>query len=90
MEKKPYYSPKEIAELFGVNNRCVYRWIKEGKLAAAKIGQWRISYDNLNAFCAAQGYVAAQISPDEAKLLDLIREKGPDKISKLMDELEAE
>lgn len=91
IEKKMFYTPTELADMFGVRVLCVYRWIKEGRLAANKIGgQWRITEENLQKFITARGYAAKQISPDEARLIDLIRTKGPDRIAKLLDELEAE
>ena len=29
IEKKPFYSPQEVADLLGVKVRTVYRWIRE-------------------------------------------------------------
>lgn len=47
IEKKPFYSPQEVADLLGVKVRTVYRWIREDKLTAVKVGQWRISESEL-------------------------------------------
>ena len=47
MEKKPFYSPREVAELLGVEPQTVYRWIRAGKLDAVKIGRWKISAEEL-------------------------------------------
>lgn len=47
MDKKEYVSPQEVAERLGVKVQTVYRWIKSGKLAAVKIGQWRIAESTL-------------------------------------------
>ncbi len=41
-EERMFYRPQELADICGVNVLTVYRWIKEGKLKAIKLGQWRI------------------------------------------------
>lgn len=49
MEK--LYTPQEVADLLKVDLRTVYRWIREGKLAALKAGsQWRIEERALEGF----------------------------------------
>lgn len=47
---KDYLTPQQVAELYHVSESTVYRWIKEGWLAAdkvlgphAKVGRYRIS-----------------------------------------------
>jgi len=35
---KAYYRPDEVADLFGVTRRTIYRLIKKRKLSAIKIG----------------------------------------------------
>lgn len=46
-----YLSLKQLAEVFGVNERTVRRWIGNGTLPAYKLGhQWRISQRDLDAF----------------------------------------
>ena len=46
-----YLSLKQLAEVFGVNERTVRRWISSGTLPAYKLGhQWRISQRDLDAF----------------------------------------
>lgn len=47
MEKKPFYSPQEVADLLEVKVLTVYRWIRAGKLKAVKIGRWKISETEL-------------------------------------------
>lgn len=47
--KREYYMPQEVADMLGVKVLTIYRWIKEGKLHAVKIGQWRISEADLQA-----------------------------------------
>jgi excisionase family DNA binding protein len=43
-----YYTPQEIAKQLKVNKLTVYRWIKEGRLKAVKIGRfWRVSETEL-------------------------------------------
>lgn len=45
------YTPQEIADSLKVDLRTVYRWIREGKLAALKAGsQWRITETALESF----------------------------------------
>lgn len=46
-EKKDYYSPQEVADLMGVKVLSVYRWIKEGRIAAVKLGQYHIQREEL-------------------------------------------
>ncbi|MCM1567811.1 MAG: helix-turn-helix domain-containing protein [Dehalobacter sp.] len=44
-----FYTPQEVADKLKVNIRTLYRWIREGKLKAVKIGElWRISETELN------------------------------------------
>lgn len=46
-----YYTPKEISDKLKLNIRTVYKWIREGKLKAVKLGDvWRISESELNRF----------------------------------------
>lgn len=43
-----YYTPQEIAEKLKIDTRTLYRWIREGRLKAVKIGHfWRISESEL-------------------------------------------
>ncbi len=43
MFSKETYTPREVAYMTGVDVRTVYRWIRTGKLRAAKLGQWIIT-----------------------------------------------
>ncbi|TYO97034.1 helix-turn-helix domain-containing protein [Desulfallas thermosapovorans] len=44
-----YYTPQEVADSLKINLRTIYRWIREGKLNAVKVGElWRISESELN------------------------------------------
>ena len=44
-----YYTPKEIAEKLKLNIGTVYKWIREGRIKAIKLGDvWRISESELN------------------------------------------
>lgn len=44
-----FYTPQEIAERLKVDIRTVYRWIREDRMKAAKIGRfWRIPESELN------------------------------------------
>jgi excisionase family DNA binding protein len=43
-----YYTPQEVADSLKINLRTIYRWIREGKLNAVKVGElWRISETEL-------------------------------------------
>ncbi len=43
-----YYTPQEVAGKLKIDIRTVYRWIREGRLKAVKIGHfWRISESEL-------------------------------------------
>ena len=38
-----YFSPQEVSQKLKLNIRTVYKWIKEGRLKAVKLGDlWRI------------------------------------------------
>jgi len=44
-----YYTPQEVASKLKINIRTLYRWMREGKINAVKIGNiWRISEIELN------------------------------------------
>jgi len=46
-----YVSPIEAAERLEVDRRSVYRWVREGRLRAAKVGgRWRIATEDLDRF----------------------------------------
>lgn len=42
--EKLWYTPAEVARLFGISERAVIRWCKAGHLGARKVGRklWRI------------------------------------------------
>lgn len=42
-----FYTPAEVAEMFKVKPLTIYRWIKEGRLKATKIGQWKIAQSDI-------------------------------------------
>jgi excisionase family DNA binding protein len=45
------YSPKEVAELFGVSLQSVYFWINDKRLKAMKIGRrWFVDGKSLKEF----------------------------------------
>lgn len=46
-ESEKYYTPRQIAEKFGVDILTVYAWIKKGRLKAFKLGQWKIRESDL-------------------------------------------
>ncbi len=48
MEK--LFTLKETAKILRVSERTILRYLKSGKLKASKLGQWRISQDNIDKF----------------------------------------
>lgn len=43
-----YFTPDEISQKLKIGVRTIYRWIREGKLQAVKIGHfWRIPESEL-------------------------------------------
>ena len=45
------YTLEELKPVLGVSYRSLLQYIKDGKLAAVKIGgRWKVSADNLKAF----------------------------------------
>lgn len=51
-----YYTPKEVSEKLKLNVRTVYKWIREEKLKAVKLGDvWRISESELNRLLRGNG-----------------------------------
>jgi len=50
MVKGKLLTLKEVAEQLRVSERSVFRYIHSGKLKATKIGYWRITQNDLNAF----------------------------------------
>ncbi len=47
-----YYTCKEVAEAFGVNVGTVWKWIRQGKLGAIKLGYncYRVSDEAIKQF----------------------------------------
>jgi excisionase family DNA binding protein len=53
-ESKEYYSPDEVAALLGLHVRTVRRFIREGRLKAARVGkQYRIADSDLRTLVGA-------------------------------------
>lgn len=51
MENPKYLSPEDIAERYSIKADTVRKWIREGKLRAAKIGRvWRVEETDLDNF----------------------------------------
>lgn len=50
MTNNIFLSVKEVAKHLRVSERSVFRYIHDGKLAASKVGYWRISQDDLAQF----------------------------------------
>lgn len=49
--KQDSFTPREIAEIFGVKHTTVLKWLSSGKLKGVKIGsRWRVKKDWLLEF----------------------------------------
>jgi len=51
-----YYTPQDIADMFGVKVETVWKWLRTKQLPALNINNrtYRISQDDLNKFIAKQ------------------------------------
>jgi excisionase family DNA binding protein len=48
-------SIREVAELFGVSEKSIRRWIETGQLGAHRLGrQWRIAPEEIERFLATR------------------------------------
>lgn len=56
-ERKPYYSPKELAAILGVHRTTIDRYIREGRLRAVKLSE--------RAYRIPLGAVLRLVAPDE-------------------------
>lgn len=55
--KEEYYTIKEVAEILKVAYLTVYRWVKDGKIAAYKLGkEYRIKKIDLYNFVKSSKY----------------------------------
>ena len=55
-----YYSAEQISQMLSLHPKTVQRYIREGKLRAAKIGKsWRVSGHDLSVFTEGTGLAAA-------------------------------
>ena len=53
---KDYYTVEQISEMLNIHPKTIQRYIREGKLHAAKIGKsWRISGHDLSVFIESEG-----------------------------------
>jgi acetyl-CoA synthetase len=51
-----YYTPKEVSEKLKLNIRTIYKWIREERIRAIKLGDvWRISESELNRLLNREG-----------------------------------
>ncbi len=50
MAEEKFLTIKEVAAILRVSERSMFRYIHSGKLHASKVGYWRISKSDLNAF----------------------------------------
>lgn len=74
-----YYTVDEVAKLLSIHPKTIQRYIREGKLAAAKIGKsWRISGHDLSRFTEGTPAIPASVPAG-------IHEKKPAKASSVID-----
>ncbi len=51
-----YYTPKEVSEKLKLNIRTIYKWIREERIKAIKLGNvWRISESELSRLLEGNG-----------------------------------
>ena len=50
MELKKYYTTGELAEMLGIQKRTVSLYIRQGKIKAVKIGQWKITKEAIEEY----------------------------------------
>lgn len=51
-----YFTPKQVSEKLQISIYTVYKWIRENKISAVKIGDlWRISETELNRILGENG-----------------------------------
>ena len=56
-ERKPYYSPKELAAILGVHRTTIDRYIRDGRLRAVKLSE--------RAYRIPLGAVLRLVSPED-------------------------
>ena len=50
------YSARAVAQMLGLNERTILRWLRSGKIRGKKLGkQWWISRSDLNEFSRTAG-----------------------------------
>jgi excisionase family DNA binding protein len=60
MEQSKFYRLSQIAEMLQLNEQTVRKYVREGKLKAARFGrEYRVSESDLNAFYESQRDVAS-------------------------------
>lgn len=66
-----FYTPEEIAEMFGVTKKTVYDWMREGRLPYIQVGEKtrRISHSDLMEFIG-EHRIGKGFSSDEEKIID--------------------
>ena len=87
-----YYSPEQVAELYGLHVRTVRRYIREGRLEAVRIGnRYRISPEDLEEFSgrpagARPREAAAGPQADVSSVVDLqpIMREAADRLTTLL------
>ena len=56
IDMQDYYTPQEVSEKLKIDIRTIYRWIREDRLKAVKVGHvWRISEAELKRILGENG-----------------------------------
>lgn len=62
------FTAQEVADITRVNVLSVYRWIKEGRLKATKLGQWKIYRANLEEMLGADTETLERILEENKRM----------------------
>jgi excisionase family DNA binding protein len=75
-----YYSVDQVAELLGLHVKTVRGYIRDGRLAATRIGkQYRIRREDLEAFGGGPVEAADTVGPVSAEVSTVVRLEGVDR-----------
>lgn len=68
---KDYYTVEQISEMLNIHPKTIQRYIREGRLRAAKIGKsWRITGHDLSVFIESEG--GSRLAAENRPLLKAI------------------
>lgn len=65
MAEKQFYSPQDVADMFGLRRLTIYEWIKKGQIEAFKVGKHiMIPKDGFERFLEQRRYEATAETTD--------------------------